>query len=259
MKLDLYQIDAFTSRLFGGNPAAVCPLENWLDDKTLQNIALENNLAETAFFVRNGNEYDIRWMTPVTEVNLCGHATLASSFVIFNFLTPGIDKITFNSKSGKLTVIREGELINMNFPANRPHKVEPPRELLNIFHKEPLEVLFNQSFLVVFEDEETVRNMNPDSKLIEKLDSDGVIISARGNEVDFVSRYFAPQFGIVEDPATGYAHTLLTPYWSEKLKKEKLHAYQVSQRVGEFFCQNLGDRVMLGGKAVFYMKGDIEI
>ncbi|MBU0558944.1 MAG: PhzF family phenazine biosynthesis protein [Bacteroidetes bacterium] len=260
MKFKIYQVDAFTKELFRGNPAAVIPLESWLDYDTMQKIALENNLSETAFFVKEEKHYHIRWFTPAIEVPLCGHATLASSFVIFNYIEPQLNEIRFQSKSGELIITREGELISLNFPANVPAVIEPPDELLKLLPIKPLEVLFNQSFVAVFNSEDEIRTMKPDLKALAEIDADGLIITAPGNEVDFVSRYFVPSAGIDEDPVTGYAHTLLTPYWSNRLNKTELHALQVSKRSGELFLKNLeNNRVLISGAAVLYMIGELFI
>ncbi|MCX7798203.1 MAG: PhzF family phenazine biosynthesis protein [Melioribacter sp.] len=258
MKLPIYQVDAFTSKVFAGNPAAVVPLNYWLDDKILQNIAAENNLSETAFFVKEREYFHIRWMTPISEVPLCGHATLATGFVIFNFIEKDRNKILFQSKSGELIVEREEEMISLNFPANKPHHTKPPKGLLECFGKEPIDILENGFFLlVVFDDENFIKNYSPNFDLIRTLHKHAVIITAKGKEADFVSRVFVPNEGINEDPVTGSAHTVLTPYWSEKLNKTKLVAHQVSKRGGELICEDLGNRTKICGKAVLYMIGEI--
>lgn len=258
MTLPIYQVDAFTSKLFGGNPAAVVPLEKWLDSNILQNIASENNLAETAFFVKEGDCYHIRWMTPTNEVPLCGHATLASAFVIFNFLDKDSSKIKFLSKSGVLYVERNGELLTLNFPANNPHPSKISSVIQNCFDKEPVEVLENGFFiLIVFDSEDYIRNYQPKFELIKQIHPHAVIITAKGNVVDFVSRMFAPNEGINEDPVTGSAHTVLIPYWTTKLGKKNFRALQVSQRGGELFCENLGERVKISGRAVLYSTGSL--
>ncbi|MFZ1291331.1 MAG: PhzF family phenazine biosynthesis protein [Melioribacteraceae bacterium] len=259
MKLKLYQVDAFTSDVFKGNPAAVVPLDNWLEDSLMQNIAAENNLAETAFFVNEKDGYRIRWFTPTSEVDLCGHATLASSFVIFNILNYSENKIEFNSRSGKLIVTKENDLINLNFPSRNPQLIELNEILINALGETPNEVYFDKSTICVFENEATVRNLNPKIKDFLKLKTHGVIITSKGNNVDFVSRFFAPDVGIDEDPVTGYAHTLLIPLWAKKLNKNNLHALQVSKRGGELFCEFLNDRVKISGKAVLYLEGKITI
>lgn len=259
MKIPIYQIDAFSNRVFAGNPAAACPLEEWLGDSLLQAIAQENNLSETAFFVPEGSGYHIRWFTPVAEVDLCGHATLATAFVIFNYLDTSSSSITFSSRSGKLTVVRSNEMISMDFPAQPPVSCEPPRELLDGLKKEPLEILRAEDYFVVFSSENDVIELNPDMGKLMKLDLRGVIVTAKGNKVDFVSRFFAPKLGIDEDPVTGSAHCALTPYWAKKLNKKSVHAHQVSQRGGELFCTDCGDRVVIAGRAVKFMEGSITI
>jgi len=259
MKIPLYQIDSFTGSVFRGNPAAVCPLEDWLDDSLMQAIAQENNLSETAFFVKEGPEYRIRWFTPVDEVDLCGHATLASGFVILNYLDPTISEITFHSISGPLRVARKEELLSMNFPSQLPRLCSPPRALLDGLGGEPLEALCSEDYFVVFAREGDIRGLNPDMGILKRLDLRGVIVTAPGDEVDFVSRFFAPALGIDEDPVTGSAHCALTPYWSRRLGRNDLHAYQVSRRGGELFCSDHGDRVIISGRAVRYMEGSITI
>ena len=259
MNIPIYQIDAFSNRVFAGNPAGVCPLEEWLEDSVLQAIAQENNLSETAFFVTEENGYHIRWFTPVAEVDLCGHATLATAFVIFNYLEPSLSEVNFSSRSGKLTVVRENELLSMDFPSQPPLPCEAHKELVNGLRREPLEVLCSEDYFVLFSSEKQIRELNPDMGMLKKLDLRGVIVTAKGNKVDFVSRFFAPKFGIDEDPVTGSAHCALTPYWANKLKKKNLHAHQVSQRGGELFCKDCGDRVKISGRAVKFMEGSIAI
>lgn len=259
MKIPLYQIDAFTNQLFAGNPAAVCPLENWPDDNTLLSIAAENNLSETAFFVKQKNQYLLRWFTPKVEVDLCGHATLASAYVIFNYLNPALDLIRFETKSGQLIVRREGKFLSMDFPARKPKPCEAPHDLLTALNEEPSAVLLARDYLVVYDSQKTVRSIQPNFDLLSKLNALGIIITAPGDTVDFVSRFFAPKAGINEDPVTGSAHSTLIPYWSDKLNKIKMHAFQVSDRGGELFCENLGDRVKISGQAVKYLEGFVEI
>lgn len=260
MKLTIYQIDAFANKLFSGNPAAVIPLEQWLDDELMQKIAMENNLAETAFFVKNGNAFDIRWFTPELEINLCGHATLASAFVLYNFL--GYDKptIVFHSKSGPLSVSREGDIIHLDFPSWNPERItDYPSELIgSLGVKEVAGVYKNREYLVELNNEEEVKNCKPDFALMKKVDR-MVIITAAGKEVDFVSRFFAPTAGIDEDPVTGSAHSQLIPFWSYKLGKTKMRAKQLSKRGGDLLCEQKGERVVMAGKCVFYMKGEIEV
>lgn len=258
MTLPIYQVDAFTDKLFGGNPAAVIPLDKWLDDSVMQKIAAENNLAETAFFVKQDDHYHIRWMTPTVEVPLCGHATLASAYVVFNFFEKGSNKIKFYSKSGDLFVEKDGEMLSLNFPSNKPHETNIPDGIKECFGVEPNEILANGFFLfMVFESEEFIRTYVPKIDLIKKLHEHAVIITAKGNGADFVSRMFAPNSGIDEDPVTGSAHTVLTPYWGEKLGKKKMNALQVSGRGGELFCEDLGNRVKISGKGVLYLTGNL--
>lgn len=258
MTFPIYQVDAFTSKLFSGNPAAVIPLEKWLADSVMQNIAAENNLAETAFFIKEGDGYHIRWMTPTVEVPLCGHATLASAYVIFNFIEKESNKIKFKSKSGDLFIERKGDLLSLNFPSNMPRPTEIPKELYECFGRTPVEVLTTDFFLfVVFDSEEFIKTYEPKFDLIKKIHGDSVIITARGNDVDFVSRMFAPNSGIDEDPVTGSAHTVLTPYWSQKLGKKKLTARQISKRGGDLLCEDLDTRIKISGEAVLYLMGNI--
>lgn len=256
MKIPLYVIDAFTSRVFGGNPAAVCPLDEWLPADVMQKIGMENNLSETAFFVREGDRYRLRWFTPAIEIDLCGHATLASAFVIFNYLDTKADSITFDSLSGELRVAREGERITLDFPAFRAEPADAPAELLAGLKAEPRETLRSPlGYLAVFDSEDDVRNLKPDFAALARLDALGVIATARGRNSDCASRFFAPRVGIPEDPVTGGAHCTLTPYWSEKLGKREIHALQVSARGGELFCTEAGDRVKISGHAVRYSEG----
>ncbi len=259
MKIPLYQIDAFTNTLFKGNPAAVCPLESWPDDKTLLHIAAENNLSETAFFVKNGNGYKLRWFTPEVEVDLCGHATLASAYVIFNYLNTSLNKVEFETLSGKLTVHKEADMLSMDFPSRKPIACEPPTELIRGVGGKPVEILKSRDYFVVYSSEEEVRDLAPDMSLLKDLDALGVIVTAKGDRSDFVSRFFAPAAGIAEDPVTGSAHSSLIPYWSERFKRLQLHALQISKRGGELFCELRGDRVRIAGNAVKYLIGSIEI
>jgi PhzF family phenazine biosynthesis protein len=259
MRIRLFQIDAFTDNLFRGNPAAVCPLDGWLDDSTLQAIAAENNLSETAFFVKGDQQYELRWFTPKTEVDLCGHATLASAHVIFHFLDPAMDMVQFRTKSGLLTVKRQGNLLAMEFPARPPVPCGAPVSLVEALGVLPKECLLSRDYLVVFESEEIVRSIAPEMNKLATLDCLGVIVSAPGTRSDFVSRFFAPRVGVPEDPVTGSAHCTLIPYWADKLGKKKLHSLQLSERGGELFCEHLEDRVLIGGRAVVYLDGFINI
>ena len=258
MEIPIYQVDAFTSRVFSGNPAAVCPMKEWPDDEILQSIAAENNLSETAFFVNKNGRYHLRWFTPKTEVDLCGHATLATAFVIFNFVDTSLGSVTFDTASGKLTVGRESNgLLSMDFPSRRANSCSIPEELIKGLGRKPLEVFLSRDYLVVYGSEEEVTAINPDMALLKNLDSLGVIITAPGKAADFVSRFFAPKVGVPEDPVTGSAHCTLIPYWSERLKKRRLRAVQLSSRGGELHCEDMGNRVKIGGQAALYMKGTI--
>ncbi len=259
MEIPLYQVDAFTSRLFGGNPAAVCPLDDWLPDELLQAIAAENNLPETAFFVRRGERYRLRWFTPAVEVDLCGHATLASAFVLFEFVEPGRDRVCFDTRSGELAVARQGERLAMDFPSKPPAPCEPPPGLLEALGGEPLEVLKADYYLVTYETEAAVRALRPDFAALRAATGTGVIVAAPGEQADFVSRFFAPAYGIDEDPATGSAHCTLVPFYAQRLSKSSLEARQVSARGGELYCEQRGDRVTIGGQAVLYLEGRIRL
>jgi PhzF family phenazine biosynthesis protein len=259
MKIPFYQVDAFSSKIFSGNPAAVCILESWLDTNVLQSIAAENNLSETAFLVpKSKGRYELRWFTPTIEVDLCGHATLASAFVIFSFVDNALTSVDFETASGLLSVARSGELLSMDFPSRRPEPAEKSPIIAQALGAEPLAVLKSRDLLVIFENESTVRNMKPDfDKLKQIRDAFAVIVTAQGEKSDFVSRFFAPNAGISEDPVTGSAHCTLIPYWSERLGKNKLHAFQISKRGGELFCENARDRVRISGNAVIYAKGEL--
>lgn len=261
MKIPLYVIDAFTRRVFGGNPAAVCPLDAWLPDDVMQKIGQENNLSETAFFVReSGGEYGLRWFTPTVEVDLCGHATLASAFAIFNFLDPAAASATFNTRSGPLRVARDGERLTLDLPARRAEACEAPATLLDALGARPREVLRSAvDYLAVYDTEEEVRALRPDMGALAALGTQGVIVTAPGRESDCASRYFAPAAGIPEDPVTGAAHCTVTPYWAAKLSKREIHARQVSARGGELFCEDAGDRVKVSGHAVRYSEGFLHI
>lgn len=261
MKIPIYQVDAFTSEVFSGNPAAVCLLETWIDDRRLQSIAAENNLSETAFLVPTDDGFELRWFTPVTEVSLCGHATLASAFVQFVRRKWNADAIRFQTReSGPLVVRRHGDLVEMDFPA-RPAKVQAlPRGLKEALGVEPECVLSpGEELLAVLGNEQAVVQAKPDFAALERMECRALIITARGDRSDFVSRFFAPKMGIPEDPVTGSAHCVLTPYWSGILGKKDLHAFQVSKRGGELWCRDAGERVMISGKAVLYLEGVITI
>jgi PhzF family phenazine biosynthesis protein len=269
MKLSLYQIDAFTNKVFGGNPAAVIPLEKWIAEDVMQKLAMENNLSETVFFVPcspsmgGGWEeaFEIRWFTPAVEINLCGHATLASAFVLYNFLSFKGQKIVFHSKSGKLEIEKRADLYVMDFPAWKPERIQNYPENLEeaLGVNEIVGVYKHRDMMVELNREEDVRNAKPDFTALNKI-GEKIIITAPGVEgVDFVSRFFAPSVGVNEDPVTGSAHSQLIPFWSEKLNKKKMHAKQLSQRGGELWVGLWGDRVSIAGQCAFYMKGEIEV
>lgn len=258
MKIKLYQVDAFASRVFEGNPAAVCPLNHWLDDATLQAIAEENNLSETAFFVPSEKGFNLRWFTPLKEVDLCGHATLATAHVIFTTLDYAKQTIVFETRSGELTVAKTGEdALQMNFPSLPPRPCDCPEILSAGLGLRPTEVLAADDYVAVVESEKAVRDILPDQTLLQQLDLRGVVVTAPGRDVDFVSRFFAPKYGIAEDPVTGSAHCELAPYWAKKLGKKTLEAKQVSQRGGHIVCEVQADRVLLSGKAVTFMEAEI--
>jgi PhzF family phenazine biosynthesis protein len=258
-ELRLLQVDAFADTVFHGNPAAVCPLDAWLPDEVMQGIALENNLSETAFFVPEGDGYRLRWFTPRTEVDLCGHATLASAFVLFTVLDGAADPLRFETRSGRLEVSRQGDLLVMDFPSTPPEPCpEPPAALIEALRVPPREVVFAaDDYFAVYENEAAVRDLRPDFALIESLGSRGLAATAPGDDTDFVSRYFAPAVGINEDPVTGSIHTTLTPFWARRLGKERLHGRQISQRGGDLFLELRGDRVGIAGRAVLYLDGTI--
>lgn len=253
----IFQVDAFTSRLFGGNPAAVCPLETWLEDETMQKLAAENNLSETAFFVKEEDSYHLRWFTPEFEIDLCGHATLASAFVLFNCLNYTQEVIRFTTKSGILEVRKKGDLIELNFPSRVPEECEAPNVLLKGFNLLPSKVLKSRDYFLVYENEALITQIVPDFKYLNQLDTIGVIVTAASKEIDFVSRFFVPNSVIGEDPVTGSAHCNLIPYWAKELNKTTLSAKQLSAREGELFCEYKGDRVTMAGNAVLYLKGEI--
>jgi len=260
MELKFYQVDAFAQHVFKGNPAAVCPLDEWLSDDLMQNIAMENNLSETAFFVKQDDHYRLRWLTPTTEVDLCGHATLASAHVLFQHLEYEHSTISFSTSSGKLTVSRKkGDWYAMNFPAKPYPREAPPLDLYHALSGEIADEVYKaDDFLWVLDDEEKVRNIEPDFSLLANVDMRGVIVTAPGHDVDFVSRFFAPAVGVNEDPVTGSAHTMLTPYWANRLGKRTLVARQISARGGTINCRLLdNDRVELEGQACTVMQGKI--
>jgi PhzF family phenazine biosynthesis protein len=262
MKIPLYQIDAFTGRVFGGNPAAVCPLDAWLPDPVMQSIALENNLSETAFIVARNGQYEIRWFTPAVEIELCGHATLASAFALFTILEPSRTSVTFASKSGPLGVSKQDDTLVMDFPSLPPRPCDPPAALLSALNVKPTSVLLadNNNYMAVYEREDDVRALAPDMTLLASIGAaHAFICTAPGKEADFVSRFFAPKQGIPEDPVTGSAHSTLTPYWTKRLDRNPLRALQISARGGELFCEDRGDRVGIAGRAALYLEGAIHI
>ncbi|MBK7391811.1 MAG: PhzF family phenazine biosynthesis protein [Chloracidobacterium sp.] len=266
MKLDIFQVDAFTSEPFHGNPAAVVPLKAWLPDEVMHNIALENNLSETAFFVKRDDVYEIRWFTPTFEIDLCGHATLASAYVIFNVLKLATDKIKFYShKSGALSVEKNGDVLTLDFPSRPVLPVDAPAGLFEAIGGKPSEIFKARDYFLVFETEQAVLDLKPDFSALHKIaailqiDAHGFIVTAPGNSSDFVSRFFAPEVGVFEDPVTGSSHCNLIPFWAERLGKTEMFARQVSARGGELYCKLAGDRVKIGGNAVLYLKGEIYI
>jgi PhzF family phenazine biosynthesis protein len=259
MELPIYQVDAFTDTVFRGNPAAICPLQEWLPDHMLQSIASENNLAETAYFVPAGDHFQLRWFTPGCEVDLCGHATLASAFVLFEYLNQTGETIRFDTKSGELAVSRNGELLTLDFPARPPSPIQPDPALVKAVGGNPTEVLAARDVLLVYHSDAEVRALAPDMAALAKLDYFGFIATAPGATCDFVSRFFAPAKGVPEDAVTGSSHTTLIPYWAAKLGKAEMKARQISQRSGELYCKLVGDRVKIAGYAAPYLRGTISI
>lgn len=257
MNIPVFHVDAFHDELFRGNPASVCLLNDWLPDRQMQAIAMENNLSETAFLIEKSSLYEIRWFTPKSEVDLCGHATLAAGHVIFNHRGYSGEEITFNSKSGKLKVIQKEGLLYLDFPSYNPVPFDIDNTIISAFGPEPLFAFIANYLMLVYPDEGSVRNLCPDISKIRGLHKIGIITTAQGDTYDFVSRFFAPMVGIDEDPVTGSAHSMLIPYWSGRLGRKKLIAYQCSRRGGELHCEDMGERVLIGGKAVTYMKGEI--
>lgn len=261
MKIPIYQVDAFANQRFKGNPAAVCPLDSWLPDTVMQNIAQENNLAETAFIVPNGNEIEIRWFTPTVEVDLCGHATLASAYVLFQELSYAKDQINFLSpRSGPLTVSKNGSILSLNFPLDTLIEIPSQSEHGIGLSQSPRAVFKGKSdYLFVYDSEAEIANLQPDFEALKIHQVRGIIVTAPGQTTDFVSRFFGPACGVNEDPVTGSAHTTLTPYWAGVLGKNELTARQLSQRTGDLTCKLLGDRVEIAGEAVLYLRGEIEV
>ncbi|HEB69668.1 MAG TPA: PhzF family phenazine biosynthesis protein [Desulfobulbus sp.] len=260
MDIPYFHIDAFTDRIFAGNPAGVCLLSEWPADDVLQAIAAENRLSETAFLVGGGSSYALRWFTPESEIDLCGHATLASAFVLHEYTAIGVDQpISFESRSGTLLVSRQGDLFTLDFPARPGQSCPLSAELTAALGAEPEAVYSARDLLAVFPDRQTVAELRPDFSRLADLDCLGVIVTAPDDEVDFISRFFAPGAGVPEDPVTGSSHCTLIPYWAERLGKDTLHARQISERGGELFCQNRGERVLISGRAVEYLNGTLQI
>lgn len=259
MKLPYYEVSAFTTNPFGGNPAGVCLLEAWLPDSVLQGIAANNNLAETAFTAPRGDDFELRWFTPTTEVDLCGHATLAAAFVLFNERGLRADEVRFHTKSGLLAVTRSSDLLTLDFPSRPAVPCVAPDSLIRGLGATPKEIFKARDYLAVFANEAEVRALSPDFTALKTLDCLGIIATAPGDGCDFVSRFFAPGAGVDEDPVTGSAHCTLIPYWAERLGKTNLFARQASQRGGELFCELVGPRVLIEGRATLYLRGEIQI
>ncbi len=259
MNLKLYQVDAFSEKTFGGNPAAVVLLATWLPSDVLQAIAEENNLSETAFYVPKEAGYELRWFTPVSEVDLCGHATLAAAHVLFTHENVSGDAVSFQTRSGELVVRRSAAGLEMNFPAKVSAPVETPELLVRALGVRPLETLVSDDYIAVLENEESVRSVSPSMSLLGELDLRGVVVTAPGRDADFVSRFFAPKLGVPEDPVTGSAHCELAPYWGKRLNLITMRAFQCSRRGGEVRCTLLGDRVLLAGSAVTFMRAEIYV
>ncbi len=260
--IQIYQADAFTDQLFGGNPAAVCPLTEWLPDEIMQQIALENNLAETAFFVPDGDGFMLRWFTPELEIDLCGHATLASAHILYTELGFEGASISFKTKvAGTLVVSKTDDLYTLDFPSRPLQPCEVPDILLEALggNASPSIIQKSRDYFVVYESEADIVNLKPDFALLGKIDVIGIIVTAPGEEVDFVSRFFAPSCSVPEDPVTGSAHCTLIPYWAKRLDKNSMRAYQLSARKGEIWCENKGERVLISGKAITYLCGEIVV
>lgn len=259
MELLLFQVDAFTDQLFGGNPACVVPLSDWLTDDQLLKIARENAVAETAFFIPKGDYFHLRWFTPDIEMDLCGHATLATAHVLINHLGYQSKEIAFESRSGSLNVSKQATYYTLDFPSRMPLNAALPELIRQGIDRQPTEVLKARDYVLVFEKEDDIRNIKLDRHILDQinLDPGGIIITAKGNEVDFVSRFFTTQSTLFEDPVTGSAHCSLIPYWSKKLGKNELNALQLSDRVGKLKCVNAEDRVLISGQAKTYLSGKI--
>ncbi|WP_347924704.1 PhzF family phenazine biosynthesis protein [Pontimicrobium sp. SW4] len=262
MTINIFQIDAFTDQLFGGNPAAVCPLNEWLPDATLLNIAKENNLAETAYFIhKHDNVFHLRWFTPEIEIDLCGHATLASAFVILNCLDYNFDTVVFQTLSGELIVSKNEDFLEMDLPSRPPSKGELPEIISKSLSVQPIEVYKARDYVLVYDTENDIQNLKVSASILEQIDLSpgGIIVTAKGNTSDFVSRFFTPGAAVFEDPVTGSAHCTLVPFWADILGKNELHALQISERKGELFCKLAGNRIFIRGTAVKYLQGTIDI
>jgi len=260
-------VDVFTDKVFGGNPAGVCLLDEWLADGVMQNIAMENNLSETAFLVKRDGFYDLRWFTPEIEIDLCGHATMGSAYVLFNFVETAAEVLSFHTQSGVLTVERKEDMLWMDFPSRPPAPVEKYKVIGESLEINNYEVLKSADILIVLENEEAIKKVKPDFELLKKVKQEAgmpsdvfcVIITAPGSDCDFVSRVFAPNAGVNEDPVTGRAHCVMIPYWSKRLGKTTMKARQLSKRGGQIWCEDAGERVKIGGKAVLYLQGEIKL
>lgn len=260
-RIKIYQVDSFASDLFAGNPAAVCPLANWLPDDVMQSIAMENNLSETAFFIERNNKFFIRWFAPQVEIDLCGHATLAAAHILFSEMGYRKDNIEFHTKIGDvLNVFRDKDILRMDFPSHEPKLTDQNLdEISSALSVCPSSFLYCNYGIAIFNNEEDIMKVKPDFNRLVKLKYDGIIVTAPGDQVDFVSRFFGPRLGIPEDPVTGSAHCELIPYWSNRLNKKDMIARQLSKRGGELYCSHLGDRVIIGGKAITYLRGELRI
>lgn len=255
-----FVVDAFTEKVFGGNPAGVCVLENPLDEALMQNIAKENNLSETAFVYKEQNDYYLRWFTPGGEIDLCGHATLGTAYVIANFVDKNVNHMEFSTKSGRLTVEKKGDLFEMDFPSRMPEKIDAMDKVADVIGIKPLETHLSRDLVVLLENEEQVKNLKPDFVKMKQLNIGlGMVVTAKGQKEDFVSRYFAPELNVNEDPVTGSSHSSLVPFWAERLGKQHLVARQLSERGGILVCKNAGERVKISGSAVLYMVGEINL
>ena len=259
--LQIFQIDAFTSEIFKGNPACVMPLDNWLPDDTLLKIAKENNVSETAYFIKKEDHFYLRWFTPEIEMDLCGHATLATAYCLRNHLNYKKDSVKFDSMSGELVVKFNADYMQMDFPHRKPLKSDLPLNILDSLSIKPIEILKSRDYVLVYDNEDQIKNIKIDKELFDKknIDPGGVVITSVGTKSDFVSRYFVPQCSFFEDPVTGSTHCSLVPYWSEKLNKKKLKSIQLSERGGEMICEDVLNRVLINGKAVTYSDGHVHL